>query len=465
MKKQSAIPHDTNAESYVLGALMLHPNLIDECDELNAEYFFLPAHQSILAAIVAIRASGGSPDLLTVTQRLNERGELEAVGGPGALTEMYSNGGGRDLTYHIAILRDYMARRRILAAAGRMTMAAKDPAVDIEEALAQAGESILGIDMSGRRDTAAAASEMIHGVMVDMERAILEKGKPRGVATGYRDFDYMTGGLREGQLILVAGRPGMGKSAMLLNIADRMVSRGVPVLIYSLEMKRNDLMKRIICSRAKVSSTRLRNGAIGKDEMRRLSTESMNLASQPLFIDDGEAPTIYELRARARREVRKHGIKCILIDYLGLVRVAGATIKSRENEVGMVSRGLKAMAMELDVPVIAAAQLNRAVEGRVDMRPKLSDLRDSGSLEQDADIVTTIYRGAYYDKTDNGAEPQTAEWDVAKHREGKTGTMKMVWHPEWTRFDGAVIDRLTDEPNIPQATQIDLHEVNAVLNE
>jgi len=465
VKNKNVIPHDTNAESYVLGSLMLHSDLIDECDELNAEYFFLPAHQTILAAIVAIRASGGSPDLLTVTQHLTQRGEIEEIGGPGVLTEMYSNGGGRDLTYHTSILRDFMARRRILEAAGRMTAAAKDPAIDVEEALAQAGESILGIDMSGRSDTAAAASEMIHGVMAEMERAILERGKPRGIPTGYRDFDYMTGGLRGGQLTLVAARPGMGKSAMLLNIADRMASKNIPVLIYSLEMKKFDLMQRIICARAKVSSTRLRNGAVGKDEMKRLSMESMNLAGQPLYIDDGEAPTIYELRARARREVRKHGIKCILIDYLGLIRVAGATIKSRENEVGMVSRGLKAMAMELDIPIIAAAQLNRAVEGRSDARPKLSDLRDSGSLEQDADIVTTIYREGYYDKTGGNSEPQPAEWDVAKHREGKTGTMKMVWHPEWTRFDGAQITRLTDEPATQQAAQIDLHEVNAILNE
>lgn len=465
MKKQSAIPHDANAESYVLGSLMLHSDLIDEWDELNAEYFFLPAHQSILVAIVAIRASGGSPDLLTVTQRLGEMGQLEHIGGPGVLTEMYSNGGGRDLSYHVQILRGYMARRRIIDAAGRMMTAAKDPAIDIEEALADAGESILGVDMSGKRDSAAAASEMIHGVMCEMERAIAEKGRPRGIATGYRDFDYMTGGLRGGQLVLVAGRPGMGKSAMLLNLADRMAAKGSSVLLYSLEMKRFDLMQRIICARAKVSSTRLRNGAVGKDEQKRLGVEAMNLAGQPLYIDDSEAPTIHELRARARREVRKHGIKCIMVDYLGLIRVAGATIKSRENEVGMVSRGLKAMAMELDIPVIAAAQLNRQVESRGDARPKLSDLRDSGSLEQDADIVTTIYRGAYYEQADGGTEPQEAEWTLAKHREGKTGTMHLVWHPEWTRFDGAQITRLTDEPPVQEAKTPDLHDIYAAINE
>jgi len=465
VKNKNVIPHDATAESYVIGSLMLHSDLIDEWDELNAEYFFLPSHQAVLASIVAIRAGGGSPDLLTVTQRLNERGELEGIGGPGVLTEMYSHGGGRDLSYHIQILRGYMARRRILDAAGRMMTAAKDPAIDIEEALADAGEAILGVDMSGKRDSAAAASEMIHGVIVEMERAILEKGKPRGIPTGYRDFDYMTGGLRGGQLMLVAGRPAMGKSAMLLNLADRMAAKGTPVLLYSLEMKRFDLMQRIICARAKVSSTRLRNGAVGKDEMRRLSMESMNLAGQPLYIDDSEAPTIHELRARARREVRKHGIKVIMVDYLGLIRVAGATIKSRENEIGMVSRGLKAMAMELDIPVIAAAQLNRQVEGRTDSRPKLSDLRDSGSLEQDADIVTTIYRGAYYDNAEGGVEPQDAEWTLAKHREGKTGTMHMVWHPEWTRFDGAQITRLTDEAPMQEARQPDLHEINALLNE
>ena len=465
MKKQSAIPHDTTAESYVIGSLMLHPDLIDEWDELNAEYFFLPAHQTTLAAIVAIRASGGSPDLLTVTQRLGERGELDQVGGPGVLTEMYSHGGGRDLSYHVNILRGYMARRRIIDAAGRMMTAAKDPSVDVEEALASAGESILGVDMSGKRDTAAAASEMIHGVMAEMEKAIAEKGRPRGLATGYRDFDHMTGGLRGGQLVLVAGRPAMGKSAMLLNLADRMAAKGTPVLLYSLEMKRFDLMQRIICSRAKVSSTRLRNGAVGRDEQKRLGMEAMNLAGQPLYIDDSEAPTIHELRARARREVRKHGIKCIMIDYLGLVRVAGATIKSRENEVGMVSRGLKAMAMELDVPVVAAAQLNRMTETRGDARPKLSDLRDSGSLEQDADIVTTLYRGAYYEKQDTGSEPQEAEWTLAKHREGKTGTMHLVWHPEWTRFDTAQITRMTDEPPVQEAKQPDLHDIYAAINE
>jgi replicative DNA helicase len=282
MKKLPAIPHDTTAESYVLGSLMLHSDIIDAYDELSAEYFFLPAHQTILAAIVAIRASGGSPDLLTVTQRLGELGELERVGGPGVLTEMYSHGGGRDLTYHVNILRGYMARRRIIDAAGRMMVAAKDPSADIEEALASAGESVLSVDMSGKRDTAAAASEMIHGVMVEMERAILEKGKPRGVHTGYGDFDTMTGGLRGGQLILVAARPGMGKSAMLLNLAGRMTAKKTKVLIYSLEMKRFDLMQRIICSRARVSSTRLRNGAVGKDEIKRLQMESMRLADDPL---------------------------------------------------------------------------------------------------------------------------------------------------------------------------------------
>lgn len=465
MKKLSAIPHDETAESYVLGSLMLHPDLIDECDELNAEYFFLPAHQAVLAAIVAIRASGGSPDLLTVTQRLGELGQLEQVGGPGALSEMYSHGGGRDLSYHVNILRGYMARRRIIDAAGRMMTAAKDASVDVETVLAEAGESILGVDMSGKRDTAVAASEMAHSLIVDMERAIAEKGKPRGVATGYRDFDYMTGGLRGGQLMLVAGRPAMGKSAMLLNLADRMVAKGTPILLYSLEMKRIDLMKRIICSRAKVSSTRLRNGAVGTDEQRRLGVETLNLAGQPLFIDDTEAPTISELRNRARREVRRHGIKCIMIDYLGLVKASGGTVQSRENEVGVVSRGLKAMAMELDIPVIAAAQLNRQSEQRGDPRPKLSDLRDSGSLEQDADIVTTIYRGAYYDHTDAGSEPQDAEWTLAKHREGKTGTMHLVWHPEWTRFDTAQITRMTDEPPVQEARQPDLHEINAMLNE
>jgi replicative DNA helicase len=436
MKPKTNIPASEGIERSTLGSLMLYPDALGDAPELTADYFWTPAHKLIFCVIQQVAAAGGRPDLLTVTRKLTERGEIDAVGGPGALTEMYGEATTKDLTYQLGELRDALTRRRIIAAAAKMSEAAKDREVDAADALAIAGEEILSIDASGSQDTAAPASAMIHGVLAEFERALAEKGAPRGVPTGYRDFDLITGGLRGGQLILIAGRPAMGKSALMLNMADRMAAKEIPVLIYSLEMKRNDLMQRIICSRARVSSSKARVGSITADEQKRISIEGMVLAGQPLYIDDAPAPMILDLRARARREVKRNGIKCIFVDYVQLVRSKG---HSRENEVGEVSRNLKALAMELDIPVICAAQLNRQAESRGDNRPKLSDLRESGSLEQDADIVTLIFRPEYYNG--EAKRVQEAEWTVAKHREGRTGPIPLVWSADWTRFDTAEIHR------------------------
>ena len=286
MKKQSASPHDATAESYVIGTLILHPTLIDECGELTAEYFFLPAHQAVLEAIIAIRAGGGSPDLLTVTQRLGEMGQLEQVGGPGVLTEMYATGGGRDLTYHITILRGYMVRRRIIEAASRMLSAAKDPAADVEEVLADAGESVLSVSADGPHSGSTHVGSVTDAAMADIEHAMANRGKPTGLSTGFHDFDLLTGGLREGQLMLIAGRPAMGKSAMLINMADRMVAAGIPVLLFSLEMPAKSIATRIVMGRTRCSAARCRNGAIGDRDAKRIASSFYQLDGQPLYIDE-----------------------------------------------------------------------------------------------------------------------------------------------------------------------------------
>jgi replicative DNA helicase len=438
------MPADSGMERSVLGALMLHGDLLGDTPELTPDYFFLPAHKSVFAVIQSILAAGGTPDLLSVTRKLEDMGELARIGGAGVLTEMYCEAAAKDISYQLNILRDRMIRRRIIESAAKMSEAAKDMGAEAADALALAGEELLAIDSTGSTEQAVPASAMIHSVLAEFERALAEKGAPRGIATGYRDFDYMSGGVRGGQFILIAGRPAMGKSALMLNMADRMAARDIPVLIYSMEMKKGDLMQRIICSRARVSSSKARMGIITRDEQVRVSQEGMVLASQPLYIDDAPAPMVLDLRSRARREVKRHGIKCIFVDYVQLVRSKG---HSRENEVGEVSRNLKALAMELDIPVIAAAQLNRQAESRSDNRPKLSDLRESGSLEQDADIVTLLYRPGYY--SGEGEAVQEAEWTVAKHREGKTGPIPLVWHSDFTRFDTAAMHH--DEPKMSQA--------------
>ena len=466
MKKQSAIPHDATAESYVIGTLMLHPTLIDECGELTAEYFFLPAHQTVLAAIVAIRASGGSPDLLTVTQRLTERGEIEQVGGPGVLTEMYSNGGGRDLSYHITILRGYMVRRRIIEAASRMLSAAKDPAADVEEVLADAGESVLSVSTEGPHSGSTHVGYVTDEAMADIEQAMASRGKPMGLATGFHDFDLLTGGLREGQLMLIAGRPAMGKSAMLINMADRMVAAGTPVLLFSLEMPAKSIATRIVMGRTRCSAARCRNGAIGDRDAKRIANSFYQLHEQPLYIDEARGCHIMEMRSRARREMRRHGIKCVMVDYAQLIEAKG--YNTSYERVSTVSRGLKAMALELGVPVIAAAQIGRKSETRTENRPFMSDLKDSGSLEQDADIVSLLHRPGYYESGTGGdsADEQEAEWNIAKHREGQTKTFKMVWTPACTRFDHAIKeDRLIDKPPVEYGAQPALHEVYAAINE
>jgi replicative DNA helicase len=444
MKHKNTTPHDMGIERSVLGSLMLHGDVLSDTPELTADYFFGPAHKRIFRVIQGIVGAGGQPDLLTVTSKLTETGELDGIGGPGALTEMYGASLSRDISYPVGVLRDHMIRRRIVEAAAKMSEAAKDMQADATDALALAGEEILSIDASGSTDSARPASSMIHSVLGEFDRAMLEKGKPRGLATGYRDFDFITGGLLGGQMLLIAGRPGMGKSAIMVNMADRMVARGIPVLIYSMEMRAASMMSRIICSRANVSSTRARMGAINRDEQRRIGVAGMAMAEQPLYIDDSEAPMILDLRSRARREVKRNGVRCIFVDYAQLVKGKG---QSRENEVSDVSRNLKAMAMELDVPVVAAAQLNRLAETRGDNRPKLSDLRESGSLEQDADIVALMFRPGYYQG--DSERVQEAEMIVAKHREGKTGAIPLIWTADFTRFDTAAVHH--DEPKMSEA--------------
>lgn len=439
---KSAIPHDAATEAYVLGALINHGDLLAEIPELTDEYFWLPNHKMVFAAISEIVVDGGTPNLIEVTRILEARKELNKVGGPGAVTEMIGAALTRNIDYQLGILRDYAARRKIIAAADRMRAAAQDVTQDADDALATAGAAVLDIDLAGKNDSIQPASAMMSEALAELQRSVDQRGKPRGLLTGYKTFDLWTGGLREGQMVLVAGRPAMGKSALLVNIADRLVNRGVPVLLFSLEMLRLELIQRIICARCSFDSTRLKLGDIDAPEMRRLQHEHMRLAGQPLFIDDQGGLSIMDIRSRARRAVKKHGVKVILVDYLQLLSAKNA--QSRENEVGFVSRGLKSMAMELKVPVLAAAQLNRQAESRGDNRPKMADLRDSGQIEADADIVTLLYRSAYYEQGSNPQEAHETEWIVAKHRAGRTGTIPLMWHPPYTRFD-TVTDRFTDE--------------------
>jgi replicative DNA helicase len=464
MKKQQAMPHDTAAEQCVLGGLMCYGELIDEWNELTAEHFFTPANATILAAIKAIRADGGQPDLISVTQHLSAGEKLEGVGGAGALAEIYSMAGPRDLSYYVNILREHVARRRMVEAGVRMAAAGRDIAQNVSEVVAEAGERILSISLDGPSQGSVHVGDVVGEAIENIEQAIKHRGKPRGLRTGFEQFDILTGGLQPGQLVLVAGRPSMGKSALLINMCDRMVAAGIPCLLFSLEMPQISIATRIGQARARANSARVRLGTISTEDQRRLGRELYQLGTEPLHIDEARGATIMDIRGRARRDMRRYGIKAVFVDYAQLLEAKG--YNTSYERVSAVSRGLKAMALELGVPVIAAAQIGRKGEERTDARPRMSDLKDSGSLEQDADIITIIHRPDYYE-TGPGADSrdhQEAEWNVAKHREGQTRTFKMVWSPSFTRFDHALDSRTTDEAPQPYGEQPNLHEINALLN-
>jgi replicative DNA helicase len=465
MRKHQAIPHDTQAEQCVLGGLMCYGDLIDEWNELTGEHFFTPANATILDTIKSIRAEAGQPDLISVTQHLSSQGKLENVGGAGALAEIYSMAGPRDLSYYVNILREHVARRRMVEAGVRMAAAGRDIAQNVSEVVAEAGESILSINLDGPSQGSVHVGSVVSDAAAEIEQAMASKGQPRGLSTGYRELDVLTGGLREGQLIVVGGRPGMGKSALLINMCDRMAAAGSPVLLFSLEMPAKSIANRIVMARARANSARVRLGAISASEAKTLGNHFFKLADQPLYIDEARGANIMDIRGRARRDLRRHGIKAVFVDYAQLLEAKG--YNTSYERVSAVSRGLKAMALELGVPVIAAAQVGRKADERSDTRPKMSDLKDSGSLEQDADIIILLHREGYYeagsgaDSTDN----QDAEMIVAKHREGQTRSFPMVWSPSCTRFDHANISRMTDEAPQPYGNQPDLHTINAVLNE
>ena len=443
--KKHHVPNSPEVESAVLGSLMAEPNLIDEIAGLNADLFFTPANATIFATIRDIRSSGGVPNIIAVTQVISSAGHLDFVGGSGALTEMLSRsaGGPAAVEYHVQTLRDLHARRAILGAAARLQSAASDLSQPADGVLQDAGESVLSLSLGQSTDSMRPASAIVPSMLDELEK-LMTPGVKLGTETGFKGVDYITGGLRAGQLCIIAGRPAMGKSALMLNMAENMVRRGVPVLYFSLEMPANELATRVVLGRADTNIEIIRNGFLDHASKLRISAAADQFAGEPLYVDDRGGLTMLDIRGRARLAVRRWGVKVIVVDYLQLVSHSGA--QSRENEVGFVSRGLKAMSMELGVPVIAAAQVNRKAEDRSDNRPKMSDLRESGSIEQDADLVMLLHRPSYYAADqETEPDPQDAELHVAKHRSGSTGKINLIWRPRLTRFENAALgNRTTD---------------------
>ncbi len=430
---QLELPYNLEAEKATLGSILLNREaIVVIASWLVPDYFYLQRHSQIYEAMLDCYNQRIPPDTRTVAEELRRRGRLEQIGGLLYLTELVE---GVPTSYHI----EYYARavertallRQLIQAGGKIAALGYDEQDDLEQTLDKAEQTLF--EVSQRRSN----SDFVHiGQVIDQYYEQINylqehRGEVVGVPTGFRDLDQITGGLQRSDLIIVAARPGVGKSSLAMSLAYNVatINQGT-VAIFSLEMGREQLVQRLLSMETKIDSHRLRLGNIPDHELRIVMEAMGRMASIPIFIEDTAGVTIMDVRSKARRLQAQKGIDLIVIDYLQLMQ--GRRSENRVQEVGEISRGLKALARELNVPVLALSQLSRAVEGRTSHVPMLSDLRESGSIEQDADIVMFIYREELYDP--NTDKKGIAEVHIAKHRNGPVGMVPMRFEAATTRF-------------------------------
>jgi replicative DNA helicase len=428
-------PQNLEAEESVLGAMMLSPGAIGAVSEaLDASDFYRESHAKIYRAALALYAKGEPVDAITLVDELEERGELEDVGGRvrihelAALVPASANAG-----HYARIVREMATLRGLIRAGGEISRLGWDRPGEATDLVDRAEQVVF--DLSQARVT----SEFSHieELLKDsFERitALYEAGaEVTGTPAGFRDLDRLTSGFQPGNLIIVAARPSMGKSAFGLGMAANLALREQrPVAIFTLEMSKSEVTQRLMCSEAKVESQRLRTGKLGADDWPRLTAACDRLAKASVYVDDTGSITMMEIRSKARRlKSREPDLGLIVVDYMQLM-TSGATVENRVQEVSQISRSLKVLARDLDVPILAMSQLSRAVEQRHDKRPILSDLRESGSIEQDADLVMFIYRDEYYNE--ESEQQGIAEVHLAKHRNGPTDTVRLSFLKRYAKF-------------------------------
>ncbi|MCS7238917.1 MAG: replicative DNA helicase [Thermoguttaceae bacterium] len=434
-------PQNLDAERAVLASLLLDPRMCDEVVLLvKPEDFYLEAHQKLFAHMLALHESGQTIDATLLVDRLKKAGDYEAVGGAAYLAKiMEAVAVPAHATYYARIVRDKSTLRQLIHATARIMRDAYEEVEEPERLLSRAEEQVFAIRDRRSNDQIFP----IHDVLVEAFQQIdrrLTEGTPGGLATGFRDLDDLTGGLHESELIILAARPSMGKTALATNIAEYVtLELNVPCLFVSLEMARRELAQRMLCSLGKIDGKKFRSGFISSAEREKLVRASNQLAQAPLFIDDTPSRTVSEIAACARRLKRKCGLGLVVIDYLQLIEPDNPQ-DPRQEQVARITRRLKAMARELQTPVLCLAQLNRQVEqGREGHRPRLSHLRESGAIEQDADVVMFVHREEYYCHSREEAEQKgvagIAEIIVAKQRNGPTGEVKLAWLQKYTRFE------------------------------
>lgn len=436
-------PRDKDLEEAVLGALMLERDAYTTiCDILKPESFYEPANQRIYEAIQTLGASQRPIDMLTVTEQLRLNGTLEEVGGPVFISELTSRvASAANVEFHARIVAQKFLARELISFASNIESKAFDESNDVDDLLQEAEGKLFEISQRNLRKDVTQIDPVISQAIEQIQAAANRSSGLSGLESGYHDLDRLTSGWQNSDLIIIAARPAMGKTAFVLSMAKNMaINYNTPVAIFSLEMSNLQLVSRLISNVCELEGEKIKSGRLSPVEWDQLMARIKHLNGAPLFIDDTPSLSIFELRTKARRLVREHQVKFIIIDYLQLMNASGMKFGSREQEVSMISRSLKQLAKELNIPIVALSQLNRSVENRTDgKRPQLSDLRESGAIEQDADIVCFIHRPEYYTRSDvdaNGNDIRgLAEFIVAKHRSGSVDDVKLRFRAKFARFE------------------------------
>jgi replicative DNA helicase len=433
-------PHNLDAERAVLGAVLLEgretlPRLIEI---LRPSDFYTEAHRIIYEAMLRLFDRGEPVDLITLTEDLRRAGTLETVGGPPALALLVEHAAiAAHLSAYASIVRDMAVLRELIQTSTQIITQAFDAKEDVQVLVDDAERRIFSLAERRLEGSALPVGKILKNTFEYIERLYERKEHVTGVATGFEKLDLETSGLQPSDFIIIAGRPSMGKTAFALNIAQYVgiVLRG-RVLVLSLEMSAAQLVQRMLCSEAKVDSQAVRTGRLTPSDWHRLTAAAGRLSEAAIFIDDTPGLSVLEARAKARRMKAEHGLDLLVIDYLQLMRGRSA-LESRQQEISEISRSLKALAKELHVPVVALSQLSRAVESRAtrDFRPQLSDLRESGALEQDADLILFLYRPSVYKDDLPPEEANVTEVIIGKQRNGPVGTVKLVFLPQYARFE------------------------------
>ncbi|MDT8421287.1 MAG: replicative DNA helicase [Desulfuromonadales bacterium] len=437
-------PQNLEAEMSVLGGVLLENDALNRALEiLSPEDFYRESHRKIFAALIVLSEKNEPADLVTLNAVLKGRDELDAVGGSSYLATLVDYvPTAANIVYYCRLVKEKAVARRLIQVSTDIATRGYDGG-DMEEILDHAEKSIFEIAENRIRPSFFPVRDILKDTFKTIEKLYDRKELVTGVPSGYVELDKMTAGMQSGDLIIIAGRPSMGKTAFALNVVEYATTHAdnkVPAVVFSLEMSKEQLVQRMLCSVSKVDAGRLRTGHLGESDWPKLTMGAGQMSEAPIFIDDTPAISVLELRSKARRLKAEHNLGLIVVDYLQLMR--GSSTENRQQEISEISRSLKALAKELNLPVVALSQLNRSLESRTDKRPMMADLRESGAIEQDADVIMFVYRDAVYCDACKSRElscdkghDRDAEIIIGKQRNGPIGTVHLTFRGEFTRFE------------------------------